>query len=145
MIDIIKGIVTTLGFNLDSINKLIISKGEFESNILKCTSTNKLFTEASKYRPLFELNKTKPKASKPKATQDKATQDKATQDKDSSKEKVVVDTTKAFMGFINRILKEWGLKLHVVKKTKRVQKEVVRYTQYNLNFYKNIDKFLPKE
>ena len=96
MMDIIKDFIGSLGFDLNKINNVIIDKESFETNIKKCKQTNKLFTKPVKYRPLFELNKCKGDR---------------------------LDSTKAFLGFINKILKEWGLKLQVLKKTKRIQKK----------------------
>jgi hypothetical protein len=114
-VSIIKDIVSKLGFDINKINCVTINKNTFEKNIKHCKEQIKLFTEPNKYRPLFDLNK---------CTKD------------------TLNSTKAFLGFINNIFKEWGLFIHSSKTTKKINNKKVSHTKYKLRYYKNMNLFL---
>lgn len=118
MIDIIKELINLLGFDTKKINEILIDKEQFEENIIKCKKTNKLFTEPKKYRPMFELSKCKVDR---------------------------LNTTKDFLSFLNKTLKEWGLKVESKWVSIRNNDTVVKVNKYSLNYYKNLNIFLPKK
>lgn len=114
-LNIIKELILFMGFDINHINHISIDKPTFEKNIDTCKKSSKLFTQSLHYRQLFELNKCKFDC---------------------------LTSIKAFLGFINKIINEWGLVIESKKTTKKVKKIITSCTLYKLNFYKNINVFL---
>jgi hypothetical protein len=87
-IEMIKEVITGLGFMLPADPKVLLDKDTFTNNYNNVLVNCKLFTDTNKSQPLFDFDKVKIGT---------------------------VNTLKAFMGFINSILKDWGM----IIKTKR--------------------------
>ena len=82
-----------------------IEREEFKNNIKKVTEECEIFNNPNKSQPLFGLNKTK------------------------------VSSIKSFLGFMNGILKDWGLILRNRQIVKKVKIKGVRKTQSINNYY----------
>jgi hypothetical protein len=102
-IGIVKQLVEMMGYGLDNIGDVNkLSREVFESNMKKCLDECKIFTDRKMIEPLFGFKV-----------------------KD-------VSSVRGFMGFVNSLLKNWGL--CVVSKQKTVRDKILK-KRLNDNFY----------
>lgn len=87
-------------------DKKLIERETFKENIKKVMENCVLFTDIANSGPLFGFNKSK------------------------------ISSVKSFLGFVNSLLKNWGLKNFKINK---IQKKI---NFYQINFIDNIDKYL---
>ena len=111
---IIKALIDYMGFNLQKIDELIIDRVMFINNMDKCLKECKIFTDTKNCELLFGCK---------------------------SKD---IKSLKAFIGYVNSLLKNWGLHIDFNKKSIRNAntKQLINIYKYNLNYYQNINKYL---
>lgn len=118
-ITIINEIITLLGFELLNMNKKI-NRESFLINVNNAITKSQLFTNSIKSKLLFGLY--------------------------NYKIKNIKKSFKAFMGFINTLLSDWGLKIisHRKSTSKNVsgKKITINNSQYILSYINNIDKYI---
>lgn len=54
----------------------------------------------------------------------------------------VLKNVKAFMGFVNSLLKQWGLCVNMRRKSIRIKKMQNKTNEYYLGYYREINTFL---
>ncbi len=101
-LDIIKKIITKLGFDLKNMDKLL-DKETFQKNLSELEQDYELFKN-EKVKILFGFNKNK------------------------------LNTVKSYMGFLNSILKNYGICIHLVNKIIRNKEKVERKCSYKVKF-----------
>jgi hypothetical protein len=118
-IKMIREVITKLGFLLPLDPNIILDKETFEKNIAEVTGKSKLFVDVNKSQPLFNFDKVKIGN---------------------------VKNIKQFMGFINSLLTEWGLKIQMVRKIKNIiidEKKTTKLIKtYKMLYINNIDKHI---
>ena len=110
----IKELISCMGFDLQKIDKLIINRETFVENTNKCVKECKIFTDAKECEILFGYK---------------------------VKE---INNVRAFMTFVNQIIKNWGLYVKSLEKTIRnpeTKKYISEYT-YNLEYYQSINNYI---
>ena len=116
-VSIIKDIISLLEYDIDNLDKL--DKETFNKNMQNVITKSKLFTEPTKTMPLFGLSKNKLNK---------------------------IETVKSFMGLINSIFNEWGLKICIEQKTvsKTIDKikTYICINNYNLQFINKINNYV---
>jgi len=110
-VDIIKDLIDIMGFDLDNIgDDLILDRETFVENMDKCVKDCKIFKDAVDCEFLFGVKMK------------------------------TVRTVKAFIGFINTVLKNWGLIINFKEESvwnKELKKRIGSY-MYNLAYYQDI-------
>ena len=115
---IIKDLIKIMGFKLP-VDDTIIKKEKFEKNIKLVMSKSKLFINTNKTEHLFNFNLNKLEN---------------------------IDSIKQFIGFVNTIIKEYGIIIKAIKKNKKNKiankwKTISEYV-YKLLYISDIDKYL---
>lgn len=88
-IRMIKDVMKKLGFSLGMIGDIEIDRDKFIKRVEKVKISCELFSNTAKSQPLFGFSKTK------------------------------IESVKSFLGFMNSLLKEWGLRIGLTKFQKR--------------------------
>lgn len=115
-VKMIKEIIVGLGFSVP-INGVKIDKDTFINNINKVISTTEFFVDTNKSQPLFGFDKVKIG--------------------------MVKNSVKAFMGFMNGILGEWGMGIGIKRKSvKDENKKVKKLNYYLLGYIDNINIYI---
>ena len=110
--DIIKELIGTIGFDLEDIgNNLILDRDTFVENMEKSVKNCKIFKDSVNCKFLFGFKSKR------------------------------VKTVKAFIGFVNSILKNWGLNIIFHKKQIR-EKNRICILSYSLDFFQEINNYL---
>jgi hypothetical protein len=113
-IDMVKELIKYMGFDLQQIGEVVLNRETFVENMNKCVKECKIFTDSKISDILFEC-KTKE-----------------------------LKSVKAFIGYVNSLLKNWGLQVITCEKTIRdikTKKYISEYT-YNLNYYQTINIYI---
>jgi len=112
-IDMVKELISCMGFDLQKIGELVINRETFVENMEKCVKGCKIFTDKD-CEILFGCK---------------------------VKE---IKNVRAFMTFVNQIIKNWGICMDVKKTSIRdsTTKKVVCVCNYKLNYYQNINIYL---
>ena len=136
---VVKDIVSKLGFDLKDIgDKKLLSRDGFLDNIGDLQVNGKLYLDANRTKMLFGCI-----VKKFEWVDDDEDGEKNEDGEDKKKKYEII---KPFMGFINRLLKEWGLVICVKRKSKRIKIDgKVRFkktNKYYLNFYNNINQYI---
>lgn len=117
-IKMINEVITDLGFDILTIHKTV-NKETFLINMKKVIDESQIFNNISKSHPLFEFDKTKIG-------------------------KII--TVKQFMGFINTLFLDWGLKIKIKRKIMSTRIDGKKISTsipfYFLNYIKNIDSYV---
>ena len=109
---IIRDIIILLGYE-NIFDHNKIDKEKFIENYQKVMNKSKLFTERHYSFPLFGLKK-----------------------------KVQINTIKGFLGFINVLLKNYGINIKLDRKSKKNKKKVIKICTYQIDFINNIHEFI---
>ena len=123
---IINQVLTILGYNNVQDDKKI-EKKIFDDNIAKVLKNCDLFSNQLKYEPLFRLRKCRINFE--------------CKEKENTKNKKFC-STKAFLGFINVIFKNWGFQIKSKKYSVRINKKVEKIVKYEIKFINDIDKYV---
>jgi len=116
-IKMISEVILGLGFEIPISNKKIIRE-TFLKNVSSVISTSQLFVNVNKSQPLFEFDKMKIG---------------------------LVKNVKQFMGFMNALLGEWGLRISCNQKNTRAvinKKKFITNYYYSLNYVDNINLYI---
>ena len=114
-IEYVKDLVETMGFSLDNIGKnSMISRDEFDLNKVNCFETCKIFTDKNQSELLFDVKIGK------------------------------LQTNKAFLGFVNKILQHYGLCVKSQETNARdaKTKKVCSSVNYYIKYIDNIDDYI---
>ena len=112
-LDIITELIVKMGFSLDNIGSdSKLEKDNFVKNMKDCLKSCKLFIDRKLVEPLFGMK---------------------------SKNLVSV---RSFMGFVNSLLKHWGLCIVSLQKSKWLKSKKVNLYEYSLEYYCNINIYL---
>jgi hypothetical protein len=114
-IEIIKELITGMGFDLENIgNDLVLNRETFIENMNHCIKNCQIFTKVKNTEILFGIK-----------IRD-------------------VKTVKAFTGFVNSVLKNWGLDICFTRKSIRDKetKHINRINNYHLGYYQTIELYL---
>jgi hypothetical protein len=113
-IDMVKELISCMGFDLQKIGELVINRETFVENMEKCVKECKIFTNNKDSEILFGCK---------------------------VKE---IKNVRAFMTFVNLIIKNWGLKVNSTEKKIRDSKTKELFSEYiyNLNYYQSINNYI---
>lgn len=111
-VNIIKDVIKTLGFEDFDKKKILVSKENFETAKNKLVSGCSLFTMPEVNLPLFRLDKCK------------------------------ISSMKSFLGFLNSLLKNWGLNIESKQKSIRYNNIIKNMNYYVISFIDDINKYL---
>jgi len=113
-IDMIKELIKYMGFDLQKIGEVVLNRETFVENMDKCVKDCKIFTDSKDCDILFGC-KTKE-----------------------------FKSVKAYIGYINSLLKNWGLQVDFKQKSIRdikTKRKTNTYI-YNLNYFQNINNYI---
>jgi hypothetical protein len=113
-IDMVKELISCMGFDLQKIGELVINRKTFVENMDKCVKDCKIFTDSKDCEILFGCK---------------------------VKE---IKNIRAFMTFVNQIIKNWGLQINSLHKSVREPKinKLINVYNYNLNYFQNINNYI---
>jgi hypothetical protein len=114
-IKMVKEVVLGLGFELP-VNEKKLDAGVFGNNIKDVISKCQLFVNVNKSQPLFEYDKMKVCK--------------------------VGGSIKAFTGFFNSLLKNWGIEIKRIRKVGKINNKSVATNRYLLRYINNIDNYI---
>ena len=111
--DVIRDIIRILGYD-NVFSKIELDKKTFDKNYKKVLSQSKFFKNLNYYRLLFKKRKVEN-----------------------------ISSIKAFMGFVNPLLDEYGISIKLIRKTEKSENgKFIKKSSYKLEFYKNIIEFV---
>jgi len=119
-VNVVKNVICDLGYDISNIN-LMLKREDFEKNTKNIIKKNRLFIDENVCK-LFDFHKTEIKGINTKMEKN----------------------NKSFMGFINKLLKSYGIKIKSKNKKKRIkgEKDPITEYYYKLQYNDGIDKYI---
>ena len=155
-IEVVKDVVSKLGFDLKEIgDKKLISRDDFLKNIEDIQINGKLYLDPNRSKMLFGYYVKKFDGDDEDDDDENGGEDGEEDGEEDGNDNGVVkkkdekkkyEIIKPFMGFINRLLKEWGLVVCVKRMSKRIKvdgkNKFEKRNNYYFDYYNKINQYL---